>query len=103
MPEAQIKLWLDEVEAVRVQLLGPAPVAAAEPEATLDEGLPATAEEIAEWDAAAARFPALLDAVRAGGDLRDGARAELLELFELFPEDDPRVLRARRDLASALF
>jgi putative thioredoxin len=107
LPEAQIRLWLDEVEAVRVQLLGPAaPAPAAEAVAAaddLDEGIPASPEELAERDAAAARFPELLDAVRAGGDERDPARAQLLELFELFPEDDPRVLRARRDLASALF
>ena len=108
MPEAQIKLWLDEVEVVRAQLLGPAPAVAAGADDALapddlEEGIPASPEELAERDAAAARFPALLDAVRMGGDTRDPARAELLELFELFPEDDPRVLRARRDLASALF
>ncbi|HEX3590885.1 MAG TPA: tetratricopeptide repeat protein, partial [Pseudonocardiaceae bacterium] len=28
---------------------------------------------------------------------------QLVELFELFPADDPRVMKARRDLANALF
>lgn len=40
---------------------------------------------------------------RTAGDDRDKARTHLLELFELFPGDDERVLTARRKLASALF
>lgn len=40
---------------------------------------------------------------RTSGDDRDRVRQHLLELFELFPDGDERVLAARRKLASALF
>jgi len=40
---------------------------------------------------------------RTSGDDRDTARKHLLELFEVLPPDDPRVAKARRRLASALF
>ena len=49
-------------------------------------------------------FGRLINAVRrTAGDDRDRVRKRLVELFELFPADEPRVLKARRDLASALF
>lgn len=49
-------------------------------------------------------FRALVDAVRlSAGDERARARGRLLELFGTLPVDDPRVLAARRDLASALY
>jgi len=49
-------------------------------------------------------FERLVDAVRRlTGDDRDRARAHLVELFELFPPDDPRIAAARRALARALF
>lgn len=49
-------------------------------------------------------FARLVDTVRAtSGDDRDRARAHLLELFEAVGADDPRVVAARRALASALF
>jgi putative thioredoxin len=38
-----------------------------------------------------------------GGDDRDRVREHLVGLFELFPPDDPRVSKARRSLARALF
>ncbi|CAN5703543.1 tetratricopeptide repeat protein [soil metagenome] len=49
-------------------------------------------------------FARLIQAVRisAGVD-RDTARRRLVELFEVVGLDDPRVVRARTDLASALF
>lgn len=49
-------------------------------------------------------FARLLDVIRrtAGTD-RDKARTHLVELFGLFPAEDPLVGKARRDLASALF
>jgi putative thioredoxin len=49
-------------------------------------------------------FARLLDVIRrtAGAD-RDKARTHLVELFGLFPAEDPLVGKARRDLASALF
>lgn len=49
-------------------------------------------------------FARLIRAVRNNfGEDRDRARKQLVDLFELFAADDPRVAKARRDLASALF
>ncbi|MCO6008785.1 tetratricopeptide repeat protein [Actinoallomurus purpureus] len=49
-------------------------------------------------------FDRLIAAVRrTSGDERETARKHLLSLFEVLPPDDPRVTRARRKLASALF
>ena len=49
-------------------------------------------------------FARLVDTVRrTSGSERDTARAHLLELFDIVGPDDPRVAKARRDLASALF
>ena len=49
-------------------------------------------------------FRRLIDLVRrTSGDERDQARLHLIELFAVVGNDDPRVLRARQDLASALF
>lgn len=45
----------------------------------------------------------LLAAVRAGGEAREQARTQLLALFAVLGEDDPRVGEARRQLAAALF
>ena len=49
-------------------------------------------------------FATLVDAIRvSAGDDRAALRARLLELLEALPSDDPRVLAARRNLASALY
>ncbi|QNN52007.1 tetratricopeptide repeat protein [Nocardioides mesophilus] len=49
-------------------------------------------------------FARLVDLVRrTSGDDRDRARTHLLGLFAAVGNDDPRVLKGRRDLASALF
>lgn len=49
-------------------------------------------------------FTRLLDLVRrASGPDRDQARLHLIELFGIVGNEDPRVLKGRRDLASALF
>ncbi len=40
---------------------------------------------------------------RSNGEQRDAARARLVELFAVVGESDPRVSKARRDLARALF
>jgi putative thioredoxin len=49
-------------------------------------------------------FNRLIDLVRrTSEDARDRARTHLIDLFGAVGNDDPRVLRARRDLASALF
>ncbi|MFL6124831.1 tetratricopeptide repeat protein [Actinophytocola sp.] len=49
-------------------------------------------------------FKRLLDVIRrTSGPDRDKVRTHLVELFGLFPAEDPLVAKARRDLASALF
>ena len=49
-------------------------------------------------------FERLLEVIRRGpGEPRETARARLLDLFETFGPTDPAVLKARRDLATALF
>lgn len=49
-------------------------------------------------------FAGLVAAVRSTvGDERAAVRTRLLEALEILPTDDPRVLAARRDLASALY
>jgi putative thioredoxin len=49
-------------------------------------------------------FARLIQTVkRTSGDDRDRARTHLVEMFEIFPEGDERVAKARRNLASALF
>jgi len=40
---------------------------------------------------------------RTAGDERAAVRTRLVELFELFPQDDPRVIAGRRNLANALY
>ncbi|MBO2448117.1 tetratricopeptide repeat protein [Actinomadura barringtoniae] len=51
-----------------------------------------------------AAFDRLVGAVkRMAGDDREAVRKRLLQLFELLPPEDPRVGKARRALASALF
>ena len=54
-----------------------------------------------EYDSA---YDVLTDAIRVHfGDDRATLRTRLLELLEALPADDPRVLTARRNLASALY
>jgi putative thioredoxin len=49
-------------------------------------------------------FDRLIDLVRrTSGDERDAARTHLVELFDVLPSDDPRLVGARRALANALF
>jgi len=49
-------------------------------------------------------FRRLIDTVRrTAGEDRDRVRTHLVQLFELFPADNPQVVAARRNLASALF
>jgi putative thioredoxin len=49
-------------------------------------------------------FRRLIGVVRSSaGDDRDRVRKHVLELFDLFPQDDPRIIQARRNLANALF
>ena len=50
-----------------------------------------------------AAFGYLLNIVRVDvGDAREAARSRLVELFDTLPADDPRALKARKDLSLAL-
>jgi len=69
----------------------------------LDAQLAAADVEVAQQRVEQA-FSRLVNAVRrTSGDDRDRVRTHLVSLFDLFAADDPRVAKARRDLASALF
>jgi putative thioredoxin len=69
----------------------------------LDAQLAAADIELAEQRIEQA-FARLLGTIRrTSGDDRDRARTHLVSLFDLFPPEDPRVAKARRELASALF
>ena len=49
-------------------------------------------------------FDRLLGTIkRTSGEDRDTARRHLLDLFEIFPPDDPQVKRARSQLTALLF
>jgi putative thioredoxin len=51
-----------------------------------------------------AALESLLAAVRSGdGDRRDGARRLMLDVFKLLGDDDPRTMRYRRGLMTALY
>ncbi|HLS61750.1 MAG TPA: tetratricopeptide repeat protein [Ruania sp.] len=69
----------------------------------LDAQLPAADLEVAGGRLAEG-YTRLLQAVRVtAGDDRERARLRLLELFRIAPDDDPAVVKARRDLAIALY
>ena len=69
----------------------------------VDAQLAAADAEVAT-DRVEPAFQRLLGLVqRTSGDERERARQHLVELFELFAADDPRVTTARRSLARALF
>jgi putative thioredoxin len=69
----------------------------------LDAQLAAADLELATNDVEKA-FKRLIDTVRrVYGEDRDKVREHLVNLFELFPPDDERVAKARRNLASALY
>ncbi|RRO13216.1 tetratricopeptide repeat protein [Saccharopolyspora rhizosphaerae] len=69
----------------------------------IDAQIAAADAEVA-FDKADEGFARLIQTVkRTSGDDRDRVRTHLVELFEIFPEGDERVAKARRNLASALF
>jgi putative thioredoxin len=79
-------------------------IAAADaPGATIDQQLAAADVQVVLGTPDDA-FARLINLIRttAGGD-RDVVRTRLLELFETVGSNDPRVLKARRDLMAALF
>ncbi|WP_258349343.1 thioredoxin [Saccharopolyspora gregorii] len=69
----------------------------------VDAQLAAADAELAGQQVEAA-FDRLVRTVkRTSGDERNRVRQHLIDMFELFPDGDPRVTQARRALASALF
>lgn len=55
-------------------------------------------------DAVVEAFDRLTSLVRrTAGEDRTAVRTRLVELFDLFPQDDPRVIAGRRNLANALY
>jgi putative thioredoxin len=90
--------------AERAAAADPASVARAEAApGDLDAQLAAADFEVAEQRAEDG-FKRLIDTVRrTGGDERNRVREHLVELFDLFDPADERVMKARRDLASALY
>lgn len=83
---------------------GPAAITAADADPSdLDAQLVAADAELMIGNPAAA-FDRLIGQVRTrAGDERNTVRLRLLELFETQPPEDPALLKARRDLMSALF
>jgi len=90
---------------MRVQKLDPAAVLvkAGASLDDLDAQMDAADVEMAQGNPEAA-FARLVDAVRRFSDKkREKARARLVELFSTMPTGDPAVVKARRDLTTALF
>jgi len=92
----------------RTRELDPAAVRAAADRAAADRGDIEAQTQAADLDVVSghveAAFVRLVEAIRlTSGEERDRLRTHLLELFEVVGLEDPRVLRARSSLASALF
>jgi putative thioredoxin len=101
-----LKSWLAQVNLVR--RVGSYDEAAARRDAAAHPGDVDAQIRVADIELAAGRseeaFQRLLGAVkRTAGDERNKARLALLDLFEIFPPDDPDVKRARSQLSSLLF
>ncbi|GAA2792077.1 tetratricopeptide repeat protein [Crossiella cryophila] len=90
--------------AARAEAADPAAIAKANATPDdLDAQLAAADAELADQQVDQA-FTRLIDSVRrTAGEDRDRARKHLVDLFELFDPADERVMKARRNLASALF
>lgn len=90
----------------RISGLDPAQVlqaAQAAPAGDLDAQLPAADLEVAGGRLTEG-YTRLLQVIRVtAGEDRERARLRLLELFRIAPEADPAVVKARRDLAIALY
>ncbi len=89
----------------RVSKIDPAQVLAAADAVGADAEVQLAAADIQlSRGMADAAFARLIELIRlTAGDTRDQARLRLLELFETVGPADPAVLKARRDLMSALF
>jgi putative thioredoxin len=101
----EVKAALAQVRFIaRAESADPNAIAAADANPDdLDAQFAAADVELAEQRTEDA-FRRLIDTVRrTAGEDRDRVRSHLVELFGLFPADDPTVAAARRNLASALF
>jgi putative thioredoxin len=101
----EVKAALAQVRFIaRAESADPSAVATADANPDdLDAQFAAADVELAEQRIEDA-FRRLIDTVRrTAGEDRDRVRSHLVELFGLFPADDPMVTAARRNLASALF
>jgi putative thioredoxin len=101
-----LKSWLAQVNLIkRVQAYDQA---AARRDAAASPGDVDAQAKVADIELATGRaeeaFDRLLGAVRrtSGGE-RDKARRHLLDLFDIFPPDDPQVKKARTQLTALLF
>jgi len=101
-----LKSWLAQVNLIRrVNTYDQAAVrrAAAASPGDVDAQLKVADIELATGRSEEA-FDRLLGTVkRTSGDERNKARLHLLDLFEIFPPDDPQVKRARSRLTALLF
>ncbi|SHG03727.1 tetratricopeptide repeat protein [Streptoalloteichus hindustanus] len=102
----------EEARAALAQVRFEARAAAADPTAVeradanpddVDAQLAAADAEIAAQRVEQAFLRLVGTVRRTSGDERNRVRQHLVNLFELFPADDQRVIAARRNLASALF
>ena len=112
IPESQLRPWLEAVcKAGGVQVETPAdPRLEAADDALMSGDLDAAEQAykkiLAESPADAAAEAGLAQVAlvrRTSGDDRNRVRTHLLDLFSIAAPDDPVVLKARRDLSSALF
>jgi putative thioredoxin len=101
-----LKSWLSQVNLVR--RVGSYDEPAARRDAAARPGDVDAQIKVADIDMASGQaeeaFQRLLGTVRrTSGDERNKARLALLELFEIFPPDDPQVKKARSQLTALLF
>lgn len=90
--------------AARAEQADPASIARADAAPDDVNAQLAAADAELAFDQVEQAFTRLVDTVRrCGGEERNRARTHLVELFGLFPADDPRVAAARRQLAAALY
>jgi putative thioredoxin len=101
-----LKSWLAQVNLIK--RVGAYDQAAVRRDAAARPGDVDAQLKVADIEFATGRteeaFDRLLGTIkRTSGDERDKARRHLIDLFEIFPPDDPQVKRARSQLTALLF
>jgi putative thioredoxin len=101
-----LKSWLAQVNLIK--RVGAYDQAAVRRDAAARPGDVDAQLKVADIELATGRteeaFDRLLGTIkRTSGDERDKARRHLIDLFEIFPPDDPQVKRARSQLTALLF